>query len=187
MDVAKHARRKGRAWWFARWRVTLCEACARMVKWKECRGLNQGNRKNSQGVGGEDWGKWKSNEKRRMETETYKSSCVEKEKEDGWASTRRQRVVNLMGNSSKGIGAGSRWGKKSGRDATSGTGCQRASPHPSSNRKTDYSLLLEHKIFIVQWLRAIPSTWNSQPGCTQNEESNTCILYRTTGKVISLN
>lgn len=123
----------------------------------------------------------------RMETETYKSSCVEKEKEDGWASTRRQCVVNLMGNSSKGIGAGSRWGKKSGRDATSGTGCQRGSPHPSSNRKTDYSLLLEHKIFIVQWLRAIPSTWNSQPGCTQNEESNTCILYRTTGKVISLN
>lgn len=35
----------------------------------------------SQGVGGEDWGKQKPNEKRSMETETYKSSRVKKEKE----------------------------------------------------------------------------------------------------------
>lgn len=178
MDVAKHARRKGRGCWFARWRVTLCEACARMVKWKECRGLNQGNRKNSQGMGGEDWGKWKSNEKRRMETETYKSSCVEKEKEDGWASTRRQRVVNLMGRQQV---RQEEWERRNQWNRlTEGIS-------PSLKQQENRSgLLLEHKIFIVQWLRAIPSTWNSQPGCTQNEESNTCILYRTTGKVISL-
>lgn len=127
-------------------------------------------------MGGKDWGKRKANEKRIMEAEKYKWSYVEKEKEDEWASTRRQLVLNLMGNSSKRIGVGGRWSKKNGRDAASGTGCKRASPHPSSNRKIDY---MEPEIFTVQWLRAVPCTWSSQPCCTQQEESSICILYLT--------
>lgn len=83
------------------------------VVWKAYRGLNWRNRNRSQGMGGEDWGKWEQNVKTSTETETYKANCV-KENSRRWAIARRQPVGKLVGNSSKGIGAGSRLGEKSG-------------------------------------------------------------------------
>lgn len=73
------------------------------------------------------------------------------EKRKGWGVSQHQETTHCE---PSGQQQERHWDRQQMRqeewDATSRTGCQRVFPHPSSDRKTNYSLLLEHEIFTVQ-------------------------------------